>query len=286
VSMGGHGDHAGDADWIQLLTPTVAFDENVAATAPHFSLAITTDAGRSWRDVFDWPSLTNDSAPPPMPFAMPIFFVSESRGFAAAGIPPVEGDVNGDLFTTRDGGVHWSRLNPPSVKAGVCPTVQTEPVTVRCLVSLPKFTGSRGVLATEVINGAQATVGFDTTNDRGTSWRLAGSVDVAVPVFPAGGYPMTNYAFVGTPSMTTWWIASYSADGVTSRVTSDAGLHWSEVTSRGFDGTPNALDVVDATHALLTTFVVGPDGSTTARVYSTSDAGRRWQPLFANGATP
>ena len=285
VAISGHGDHGGDADWIQLLTPTVAVDENVAATAPHFSLSITTDAGRSWRNVFDWPSPTNDSAPPPMPLEMPIFFVSPTRGFAAAGIPPAEGNVSGDLFTTSDGGVHWARLETPSMRTGACPTVQTEPVTVRCLVSLPNFTRSRGVLATEVINGAQATVGFDTTSDGGTSWQLKASVDVAVPVFHAGGYPMTNYAFVGTPSMTTWWIASYSADGVTTRVTSDGGSHWSDVTSRGFDGTPNALDAVDATHALLTTVVIGADGSTD-RVYSTSDAGRTWQPLFANGASP
>jgi photosystem II stability/assembly factor-like uncharacterized protein len=282
VAISGHGDHGGDADWIQLLTPNIAFDENVAATAPHFSLAMTTDAGKSWRGVYQWPSPTNDTAPPPMPFAMPIFFVSASRGFAAAGIPPVEGDVTGDFFTTDDGGVHWSPITPPSIKNEACPTVQTEPVTVQCLVSLPRFTDkSDGVLATEVITGAQATVGFDTTSDGGTTWQGSPSVDVPVPVFPTGGYPMTNYAFVATPSMTTWWIASYTPDGVTSRVTSDAGSHWSQVTTRGFDGTPNAFDAVDATHALLSTFVIGTDGST-VRVYSTGDAGRTWHRLFAN----
>ena len=81
--------------------------------------------------------------------------------------------------------------------------------------------------------------------------------------------------------MTTWWIASYSPDGVTTRVTSDAGSHWSTVTSREFDGMPTALNAVDATHALLTTLVIGADGATD-RVYSTSDAGRSWQPLFAH----
>jgi hypothetical protein len=282
VAISGHGDHGGDADWIQLLTPTVAFDENVAATAPHFSLAMTTDAGQSWRDVYQWPSPTNDSAPPPVPFEMPVFFVSANRGFAAAGIPPTEGNVTGDFFTTNDGGVHWSRLTPPSTKNALCPTAESDPMTVLCLVSLPRFVDpNSGVLATEVISGAQATVGFDTTSDGGTSWRAAASADVPVPAFPPNGFSMTNYAFVATPSMTTWWITSYSPLGVITRVTSDEGSHWSTVTSRQFDGTPTNLTAVDATHALLSTLVIGADGATN-RVYSTSDAGRSWQPLFAN----
>jgi photosystem II stability/assembly factor-like uncharacterized protein len=282
VGISGHGDHAGDADWIQLLTPKVAFDENVAATAPNFSLAMTSDAGQSWHDIYQWPSPTNDLAPPPMPFAMPIFFVTATRGFAASGIPPAEGDVTGDFFATSDGGVTWSRLTPPSIKNRACPAVQTYPVTVQCLVSLPRFADSmQGVLATEVIDGPTASVGFDVTRDAGTSWQLAAKVDVSLPVFPSGGYPMTNYAFVSTPSMTTWWIASYTPQGVTARVTSDGGSQWSTVTATGFDGTPTALDAVDATHALLTTFVIGADGSTNL-VYSTADAGRTWHRLFTH----
>jgi hypothetical protein len=282
VGIGGHSDHGDDAEWIQLLTPKVAFSDGVTPTAPHLTLSVTTDSGQSWRTVYDWPTATTESDTS-VPLDMPMVFVSETRGFAASGIPPDETfDVSGDFLTTNDGGVHWSPITPPSIKNEACPTVQTEPVTVKCLVSIPRFTDkTHGVLATEVISGAQATVGFDTTSDGGTSWQVAPSVDVPVPVFPTGGYPMTNYAFVATPSMTAWWIASYTADGVTSRVTSDAGSHWSQVTSRGFDGTPNAFDAVDATHALLSTFVIGADGSTD-RVYSTSDAGRTWHPLFAN----
>jgi photosystem II stability/assembly factor-like uncharacterized protein len=282
VGIGGHSDHGDDADWIQLLTPKVAFSDTVTPTAPHMTLRVTADSGQSWRTVYDWPTATTESDDS-VPLDMPMVFVSETRGFAASGIPPAESfDVTGDFFTTNDGGASWSRLNPPSVKNAGCPTVQTEPVTVRCLVSVPRVADpTHGVLATEVISGAKATVGFDTTSDGGTSWQTAASVDVPVPVFPSGGYPMTNYAFVGTPSMTTWWIAAYSAAGVTTRVTSDAGSHWAEVTSAAFDGTPVALNAIDATHALLTTFVIGVDGSTD-RVYSTGDAGRTWQPLFAS----
>ena len=147
---------------------------------------------------------------------------------------------------------------------------------------MPRFADStQGVLATEVIDGAKASVGFDVTRDAGTSWQVAATVDLPLPVFPSGGYPMTNNAFVSMPSMTTWWIASYSPQGVTSRVTTDVGSKWSTATATGFDGTPTALDAVDATHALLTTFVIGADGATDL-VYSTADAGRTWQRLFAN----
>jgi hypothetical protein len=280
--IGGHSDHGDDADWIQLLTPKVAFSETVTPTAPHMTLSMSTDAGQSWRTVYDWP--TADTEPDvSVPLGMPTVFVSATRGFAASAIPPAASfNLTGEFLTTDDGGVHWSRVTPPSMKNALCPTPQTLPGSSSCLVSLPRFTDpSNGVLATEVISGAQATVGFDTTGDGGTSWQAATSVDVPVPVFPPNGFSMSNYAFVATPSITTWWIASYSPQGVTARVTSDAGSHWSTVTSRAFDGTPTALNAVDATHALLTTWVIGADGSTD-RVYSTSDAGRSWQPLFAN----
>jgi hypothetical protein len=281
VGIGGHSDHGDDADWIQLLSPKVAFSQAVTPTAPLMTLRLTTDGGDSWRTVWDSHAPNDESVPAPIDAQ--IVFASASRGFAAAGIPPSEPfEVSGDVFATSDGGVTWSQFAPPSLKSAACPTVVTEPITVRCVVSVPRFADStHGVLATEVVDGAKASVGFDTTTDGGTSWQGAASVDVPLPVFPAGGYPMTNYAFVGTPSMSTWWIASYSADGVTSRVTSDAGSHWSEVTARGFDGTPVALDAVDATHALLTTWIVGADGSTDL-VYSTADAGRTWTRLFAN----
>lgn len=90
VSVGGHGFHAGDAFWLELLTPSIAFRETVEAAGPGMSLSVTTNAGRTWHIVYRWPS------PGPLgdgargPFEMPTVLVSRDRGFGAPGIPPAE----------------------------------------------------------------------------------------------------------------------------------------------------------------------------------------------------
>ena len=55
VSAAGHGDHAGDALWLQLVSPEIAFDESVEAAAPAMKLEVTTNGGRSWRSVYEGP---------------------------------------------------------------------------------------------------------------------------------------------------------------------------------------------------------------------------------------
>lgn len=276
----GHGDHAGDADWIQLLTPTVAFDENIAATAPHMSLLVTTDAAASWRTVYSRPPEDGSTPPPGGPFDLPMLFTSQLRGFAATAIPPAEGDFNEGFFQTTDGGASWTVLTPPRPPSTTtCPP--TDMGTVECLYGLPSFSDeTHAVLATEVLNGAHATVGFDVTNDGGSSWRLTTTVDVPIPLVPADSYPK-SYALVATPSSRTWWIVSANGDGVTTRISSDAGKHWSVTDTKDVLGAPEQLDALDATHALLMTDVITSEGATGA-LYVTDDGGRSWKTLFGS----
>jgi hypothetical protein len=277
---GAHSFHAGDADWIQLLSPTLAFSETVTPVAPRMYLRVTTDAGALWRTVYTGPSFDNGN-PPPNPFLLPMVFTSQLRGFAATAIPPADFEVaQGEgFFQTTDGGVSWTPLTPPRAPSSACPPPTDRPV--ECLFALPSFSDStHAVLASEVVDGARATVGFDSTADGGSTWQLTTTVDVPIPLVPADSYPKT-YALVATPSRRTWWIASANGKGVTTRVSSDAGVHWSVVNSSDVLGAPFSVGALDSTHALLNTGITTSVGVTSA-VYVTSDGGRSWKTLFGS----
>ncbi|HEY0871093.1 MAG TPA: hypothetical protein VGD55_11890, partial [Acidothermaceae bacterium] len=265
----GHGDHAGDADWIQLLSPTVAFDENIEATASNMSLRVTTNAGASWQTLYTGPPAA--STPTPSAYEAPMLFVSQLRGFAVSGIPPAESQIDQGFFETSDGGVSWAVEKPPPARSTTCPSDNLG--TVECLFSLPSFSdANHAVLASEVVDGAHATVGFDVTGDGGSTWRQRTTVDVPIPLVPAGSYPGT-YALVATPSSRDWWIVSATGTGVTTRITSNAGQDWAITNSPRVLGSPGKLEALDATHALLMTQLITSDGGTSA-LYVTSDGGR------------
>jgi hypothetical protein len=253
LSGAGHGDHAGDAYRIQLVTPSTAFAETVAAAAPNMSLAVTTDAAKTWRTVYTGPPVHADSEPAAGPFELPMRFTSPTRGFAATAIPPAETQVEDGFFSTADGGADWTRLALPS-------------------------------LATELITGADAEVGFDTSADAGASWQVAATVRIQLPAVATNAYPKP-YALVSTPGARTWWIASSSDREVTTRVTDDAGQHWSDVQSASPSGEPVSLAAIDTDHALLGTSITTSNG-TTGALYVTSDGGHGWQRLFAEASTP
>ena len=97
---------------------------------------------------------------------------------------------------------------------------------------------------------------------------------------PADSYPK-SYALVATPSSRSWWIVSPNDGGVATRVSADAGHHWSVANSNDVLGAPYAVGAIDAMHALLETDITTSNGTTIA-VYVTSDAGRSWKTLFGS----
>jgi photosystem II stability/assembly factor-like uncharacterized protein len=74
---------------------------------------------------------------------------------------------------------------------------------------------------------------------------------------------------------------SANGGGVTTRVSTDAGQHWSVVDNGDVLGAPDQLEALDATHALLETDIITSNGETTA-LYVTSDGGRSWKTLFGS----
>lgn len=280
VAGGEKGMHAGDAQWIQLVTPTLAFAENIQATAPGMTLKVSTDAGASWRTIYTGPPATPAGTPLSGPFELPMVFTSATRGFATTGVPAAEFDATGDFFTTADGGVHWTRQAPPAAAPASCPAGGE--AGVQCLFTLPTFADDRthAVLASEIITGTKISITFDTSRDAGTSWQPAASVDLHLPAVPSNSYPKTG-ALIATPTDHTWWITAATGAGVATQVSTDAGQHWSIADSTEPLGAPTDLQALDARHALLTTDITTSDGTTTA-LYATSDTGHHWQRIFAN----
>jgi photosystem II stability/assembly factor-like uncharacterized protein len=278
IGIGGEGDHAGDADWIQLLSPRVALSEAISATGPGMNLAITTDAGQSWRTTYTGPSPSTTNYPNPGPFELPMSFISTTRGFAATAIPPAEPQVLGGLFDTSDGGAHWTQLALPGIDTAACSRPTTP--SSQCLSTLPTFTDpTHGVLASEIITGTHASIRFDTSSDTGASWQQAApTINLPLPYVGADSYSWPD-ALVATPSASDWWLVSETGNGLTSQVTTDAGNHWSTVETAGVLGAPNRLEAIDATRALIETLITTSNG-TTNTLYATSDGGHSWQRIF------
>ncbi|MHB8246472.1 MAG: WD40/YVTN/BNR-like repeat-containing protein [Acidimicrobiales bacterium] len=292
VAGASHSENAGAATLIDLVSPTTAFEEDLEPTGPGMSLAVTTDSGRTWKSVYNFPPPTasgngRDSGP----FEMPMSFADPMHGFAASGVPPAEPPTaSGDFFTTSDGGSTWVRQLPPLPNIPVvstCPTGVTNISSTSCVFALPTFSDSRqGVLAAVVTTGTKAYVAFDVTSDGGQHWTRTSQQSVTVS--PSGtqggvqGRTGFGYPLICEPSATSWWLLGWSAFGAATKVTTDAGSNWSTNTAPLPAGVPTSLAALDATRAVLTMEDVTANGTTT-QVLTTTNSGRTWARLHLPG---
>lgn len=278
IPGGAHSAHAGATIFVQLLSPRIAFKELLEPTGPGMSLAVTTDAGVTWRTVYRGPPPTRPGQPVKGPFELPIVFQDTRRGFGADGIPPpLSATGEGDLFATSDGGSTWVRESPPSPRTShTCPRgvgLQSAP---SCYFGLPFFRNSfDGVLPTEVVFGSTASVGFDVTTDGGSHWlfRAERSATDVAPALYESRSPLVSVA-----SDSSWWVVGWKDGNITTQVTADAGAHWRSGMTTLTDEVPASLSAVDASRALMTVEHITSEG-TSERVVETVDGGRNWQPL-------
>lgn len=139
----------------------MAFDENIAATAPHMSLSVTTNAGASWHTVYTGPSSVG-STPTPSAFEAPMLFVSATRGFAATAIPPAEGQIDQGFFETNDGGSTWALVTPPTPRSTTCPSDNLG--TIECLFALPSFSDATHAVLSKLVDRLPQRAGCDDPN--------------------------------------------------------------------------------------------------------------------------
>jgi hypothetical protein len=271
-----HGDSAGDAYRLQLLTPELAFSQTVTANGPRQSLDVTTDGGRTWRTVYTGP---HDGIPSEGPFEMPTVFTTRYRGFAAPGIPPAEPQVaeSGYFFATNDGGARWARESPPLPGPGKCargslvfPPLQQG----ACSFGVPVFNGPRdGVLPVVLMGKPGAVFGFDVTHDGGVSWRLASQQSAAVSRSPGAYLP--GYGLIAVPSVRCWWVLTWTPSRLVSAVTTDGGRTWSRSAAPRPAGAPSQLVALDGSRALLE--VGGGRLGAPSSLFVTTDGGLAWR---------
>jgi photosystem II stability/assembly factor-like uncharacterized protein len=264
-----HGDSAGDAYWLQLLTPELAFSQTVTANGPGQRLEVTTDGGRTWMTVYTGPHGNQGEGP----FEMPTVFTTRYRGFAASGIPPAEPQGStGYFFATNDGGTRWARESPPLPGSGKCAlTLYLQQGA--CSFGLPVFDGPRnGVVPVVVIKKPGPVVGFDVTSDGGASWRLESQQSAAVSPSP-GAYP--GYGLIAVSSVRSWWVLTWTPSRLVSAVTTDGGRTWTRSAAPRPPGTPSRLVAFDGSRALLQ--VGAGNARAPISLFVTTDGGHNWR---------
>ena len=273
---GSHSPGAGSTTRVQLLTPTEAFREVVEPNAPAMGLSRTTDAGSHWQQVYGGPRPRRQGQPLHGPFDMPMVFATSSLGFAADGIPPIVPFRRwpGYLWLTRDGGHHWQRQRPPPASfRRACGDAAPRKARY-CLFDLPTVrSADRAVVTYLRRRRSGALIAFDTTADGGASWRTAAVRHVVVASTTRRG---DSIALLSTPTLTSWWLAAPTSDGLTVQRTTNGGTSWHRCAA-ALPGRATALAALDGRRALLTV-MVRHRGDTSRRLLVTTDAGAHWTP--------
>ena len=284
IAAGRHSQAAGATELIDLVGPHTAFAEYLEPTGPGESLAVTTDAGGSWRTVYRGPKPTPAGQQPSGPDFGQIAFNGPANGFAAGGLPPIEPFATGpQFFHTTDGGSTWTPESPPLPEpASDCPGLLSPQSAAGCAYSLPSFEDpAHGVLAAVAAKSGLARIAFDTTGDGGASWKETASVSVTVPVaaYPPGIGGLPALPLVSMPASGTWWVLGWDGTTLISRVTTNGGSSWKNASALlPFHGTPMGFGALDGSHAVV--MIATP--TSTQPVISmlvTSDGGQSWHQL-------
>ncbi|MHB8438092.1 MAG: hypothetical protein ACYDD4_02890 [Acidimicrobiales bacterium] len=282
VEQFGHSENVGATLLIQLVSPTLAFQEELEPTGPSMTLSRSTDGGRSWVQIFQGPPHASDGTLIPGPFEMPMTFLDAEHGFEAEGLPPLE-DASittgtPTLWYTDDGGTSWKPEQPPLPSTTFnCPPEPAVGYQTRCIYGLPTFDSiGVGVMPTLASSRSQATVAFDTTTDGGLTWTLRSQRTIRGATVDNHDDPASPYALVSVASTTTWWLLNAATRGLTTELTSDSGSHWDEATASAIPGANRGwgFGALNATDALLV--AAPPAGQAGTGRWVTTDGGKRW----------
>jgi photosystem II stability/assembly factor-like uncharacterized protein len=230
--------------------------EPVSPNGPVGELLGTKDGGRTWKRLASGPPAQVRSSG--LPCLAPIHFVSPSTGWMAR-------CGNGRVFSTHDGGRHWSRAR---IRI---------PNGSDARFDLPRFVGRAGVIAATLgsrppteIARTRAVV-FSVSRDGGRDWSVRSIRQVA-------SCPLTPYFTALWPTSVVdahvWWIVAGRSRPVV-QVTRNAGQQWHTVGARGLPTRPCSVTSVSAAGANVA-WVVARDGGSNTALFQTGDGGRTW----------
>jgi len=240
---------------LQFVTPTTGFLMDTEPTAPAATLYRTSDGGAIWHRVATMQPGRRGGRGVLPTLGRFEFEPGGATGWLSNNL------IGSRLYRTADGGHSWRAVRLPAPAGAIrgLPSVfgrtLVEPVTIR--------TGS-----------VAASLRVYISKDGGTTWSLASSLpDAARPSCGNAALPTS----VVSPSA--WWAAAFRTRRAVAYRTTDAGTHWSALTTpapvpAGFCG-PNQIAAPGASRAWLVT--PGAAGSNETRIYATTDAGRLWR---------
>jgi photosystem II stability/assembly factor-like uncharacterized protein len=193
-----------------------------------------------------------------LPCLAPIHFVSPWTGWMAR-------CGNGRVFSTHEGGRHWSRE-----------TIRI-PNGSDARFDLPRFVGRAGVIAATLgsrppteLARTRAVV-FSVSRDGGRDWSVRSIRQVA-------SCALTPYFTALWPASVVdarvWWIVAGRSRPVV-QVTRNAGRRWHTVGARGLPTRPCSVMSVSAAGTNVAWVVARHGGSNTA-LFQTGDGGRTW----------
>jgi photosystem II stability/assembly factor-like uncharacterized protein len=230
--------------------------EPVSPNGPVGELLRTNDGGQTWKRVASGPP--GQVRPPALPCLAPIRFVSASQGWMARC-----GD--GRVFSSDDGGRHWSRA-----KIRV-------PSAADARFDLPVFVGSVGVVAATLgarpptATGSTRAVVFAVSRDGGQHWSTRSMRTVV-------SCPLAPYYTALWPASVVgarlWWIVSGRSRPLV-QVTADAGQQWRTVVAHGLPTRPCSIMSVSAATPDVA-WAIARNGTDSSALFLTSDGGRTW----------
>jgi photosystem II stability/assembly factor-like uncharacterized protein len=258
-SLGTPASHScgGGPTFLSFIDDEHGWMEPVSSNAPAGVLLGTDDGGRTWKRLASGPP--GQVRPPALPCLAPIRFVSHSMGWMAR-------CGSGGVFSTHDGGGHWSRAR---IRV---------PRSSGARFDLPRFVGKTGVVAA-TLRSRSATVFartravvFSVSRNGGQDWSVRSIRRVAscalAPYFTALWPASVVDARV-------WWIVA-GRDRPLAQVTRNAGRQWQTVVARGLPTRPCSVTSVSAADAKVA-WVVARDGGSNTALFQTGDGGRTWR---------
>jgi photosystem II stability/assembly factor-like uncharacterized protein len=230
--------------------------EPVSPNGPVGELLATKDGGRTWKRLASGPP--GQVRSPGLPCLAPIHFVSPSTGWMAR-------CGNGRVFSTHDGGRHWSRA-----------TIRI-PNGSDARFDLPRFVGRAGVIAATLGSRSPTetartrAVVFSVSRDGGRDWSVRSIRQVA-------SCALTPYFTALWPASVVdarvWWIVAGRSRPVV-QVTRNAGQQWHAVVARGLPTRPCSVTSVSAAGANVA-WVVARDGGSNTALSQSGEGGRTW----------
>jgi hypothetical protein len=197
-----HTANAGAVAYLQFLSPSFGYLDNLQPTGPAADLSVTYNGGNSWQHIAAGPG------PSQLPVGRAVF-VDASHAVAVANALGCAGTSTSNIWTSSDGGMSWASAVLPA------PFVPSSTVSICPDAPFPTPSGVV-VPASLIVSRATARVGFLVSTSEGQVWHAEPGppvnfdVTFSPSVLGDVGTAAGGAAVAGDGS---WWVVGRSTSG-------------------------------------------------------------------------